>query len=94
MCADGGGEAQTQWDAPSLIKYHRVAAWTPLCLSTERISEASFGFSAASPVSRHEACGLPPLQLVQIPQGKVKGPLDRARGHLADSLVALIYVFI
>lgn len=59
------------------------------CLSTERISEARFGFSAASPVSRQEACGRQPLQMVQIPQEKVKGPLDRARGHPADSSGAL-----
>lgn len=62
-----------------------VGSVDPRRLSTERISEARFGFSAASPVSRHEACGLQPLQLVQIPQEKVKGPLDKARGHPADS---------
>lgn len=42
-----------------------------------------FGFSAASPVSRHEAYDLLPLQRVQIPKEKVKGL------HPADSEVAL-----
>lgn len=63
----------------------RMGSVDPHRLSTKRISEARFGFSAASPVSRHGACGLHPLQLVQIPQEKVKGPLDRGRGHPADS---------
>lgn len=36
----------------------RVGCVDPRPLSTGRISEARFGFSAASPVSRHEACGL------------------------------------
>lgn len=63
----------------------RMGSVDPHRLSAEHISEARFGFSAASPVSRHEACGLQPLQLVQIPQEKVKSPIDRARGHPVDS---------
>lgn len=70
----------------------------PHRLSTGRISEARFGFSAASPVSRQEARDLLPLQLVQIPEQKVKGLLDWARVHPVDSEVALkethIYAFI
>lgn len=49
----------------------RVGSVDPHRLSTERISEARFGFSAASSVSQHEAFGLQPLPLVQIPQEKV-----------------------
>lgn len=63
----------------------RVGSDDPHRSSTEHISEARFGSSAASPVSTPEACALRPLQLVQIPQGRVKGPLGGARGRPADS---------
>lgn len=64
----------------------RTGSVDPYRLSTERISEARFGFSAASSVSWHEARGSQPLPLMQIPQEKVRGPFDRARGHPADCI--------
>ena len=78
---NGTGQALSNITAPVC----RLGSVDPHRLSAERISEARFGFSAASPISRHEACGLQPLQLVQIPPEKVKGSLDRARGHPTDS---------
>lgn len=67
----------------------RVVSVDPHRLSTGRMSESRLDFSAASTVSWHQACALQPLPLMQIPLEKVKGHFDGAKGHPADSKVAL-----
>lgn len=86
MCVDRRGEAGWADATGSHFSGSRchVGPADPRCSSAGCISEAKFEFSSASPVSGHRAFGFSPLQPVQIPQEKVKGPLDRTAGRLAD----------
>lgn len=50
----------------------RVASVDPRRLSAGRTSEARFGFSAASSVSWHQACGLQPCRSCKFQEGKLR----------------------
>lgn len=78
-CADVNGKCQHWSDITGF--WCRPGSVDPGRLSAGYISEVRFGFSAASPFSRHEARDLLPLQLVQIPLEKVKSLLNRVRVH-------------